>query len=161
MAEYRKATLQDLEYLWNKNIAENPQDPRWADWKKEYISHNQTGRGCTFTVVIEGEPVGEGTLLFSPDCSAISGRTELADGNTTANVNALRIRNSYEGQGHISALVRLMESYAAAHGITSLTIGVDAKETRNTAIYLHWGYTEFVTYAIEDGELVLYYAKSL
>ena len=161
MAEYRKATLQDLEHLWNINIAENPDDPRWEDWKREYISHNQTGKVCTFAVVIEGEPVGEGTLLFSPECSAISGRTQLADGSTVANINALRIRKAHEGQGHISALVRLMESYAADHGIARLTIGVEAKETRNIAIYLHWGYTEFVTHAIEDGELVLYYAKNL
>ena len=161
MAEYRKAAHQDLEYLWNTNIAENPDDPRWVSWKEEYISHNQTGKGNTFAVVIEGEPVGEGTLLFSPDCSAIAGRADLADGTVTANINALRIRKEYEGQGHISALVRLMESYAAEHSITRLTIGVEAKETRNTAIYLHWGYTEFVTHAIEDGELVLYYAKNL
>ena len=161
MTEYRKATPQELEQLWDINIAENPGDSNWVRWKAEYISHNRAGRGYTFAVVIDNQPVGEGTLLFTPDCSAIAGRTELADGKTVANINALRIRKAYEGQGHISALVRLMESYAAAHGITRLTIGVDAKETRNTAIYLHWGYTEFVTHAIEDGELVLYYAKSL
>lgn len=161
MAEYRKATLKDLEHLWNANIAENPDDPRWASWKQEYISHNRTGKGYTFAVVINNEPVGEGTLLFSPDCSAISGRTDLADNGTVANINALRIRKLHEGQGHISALVRLMESYAAEHGITRLTIGVEAKETRNLAIYLHWGYTDFVTHAVEDGELVLYYAKNL
>ena len=161
MAEYRKATMQDLEHLWNTNIAENPDDPRWAGWKQEYISLNQSGKGCTFTVVTDGEPIGEGTLLFSPDCGAIACRGDLADGSATANINALRIRKTHEGKGHISALVRLMESYAAEHGITRLTIGVEAKETRNTAIYLHWGYTDFVTHAIEDGELVLYYAKNL
>ena len=161
MAEYRKATLNDLERLWDANIAENPDDPRWASWKQEYIAYNETGKACTFAVVIDNEPVGEGTLLFSPDCSAIAGRADLADGKTVANINALRIRKPYEGQGHISNLVRLMESYAAEHGITHLTIGVEARETRNTAIYLHWGYTDFVTHAIEDGELVLYYAKKL
>ena len=161
MTEYRKATPQELEQLWDINIAENPGDSNWARWKTEYISHNQAGRGYTFAVVIDNQPVGEGTLLFSPDCSAIAGRSELADSKTVANINALRIRKAYEGQGHISALVRLMESYAARHGITRLTIGVEAKETRNTAIYLHWGYTEFVTHGIEDGELVLYYAKNL
>ena len=161
MAEYRKAAPRDLERLWNANIAENPDDPRWVKWKEEYVSLNKTGMGYTFAVVIDGEPVGEGTLLFSPDCSAIAGRADLADGTVTANINALRIRKMYEGQGHISALVRLMESYAAEHGITRLTIGVEAKETRNIAIYLHWGYTEFVTHAVEDGELVLYYAKNI
>ena len=161
MAEYRIATRQELEYLWDLNIAENPGDSNWVRWKKEYISINKTGKGYTFTVVIEGKPVGEGTLLFSPKCSAISGRVNLADGKAIANINALRIRKSYEGQGHISALVRLMEAYAAERGITRLTIGVEQKNSRNLAIYHHWGYNELVTHALEDGEVVLYYGKDI
>ena len=161
MAEYRKATLQELKQLWDKNIAENTDDPRWKRWKKEYISYNKTGKGCTFTVVIDGEPVGEATLLFSPKCGAVGGRKRLADGKTTANINALRISKAHEGHGHISALVRIMESYAAEHGITRLTIGSEQKNTRNTAIYHHWGYNELVAHAFENEEVVLYYAKDL
>ncbi|MCH5285852.1 MAG: GNAT family N-acetyltransferase [Christensenellaceae bacterium] len=159
--EYRRATLGDLESLWNANIAANPDDPRWPRWKAEYISYHLDGKAATFAVVDHGSPVGEGTLLFSPECGAVGGRTELADGASTANVNALRIRKEYEGQGHISALVRLMEQHAREHGIKRLTIGVEAREARNLAIYLHWGYREFITAATEDGELVLYYAKEL
>ena len=159
--EYRRATADDLEHLWNANIADNPDDPRWLAWKAEYIGYHQNGKGATFAVVRDGTPVGEGTLLFSPDCGAVGGRTELVDGATIANVNALRIRKDCEGQGHISALVRLMEQHARDRGIKRLTIGVEAKETRNLAIYLHWGYRSFITSAVEDGELVLYYAKEL
>lgn len=111
-------------------------------------------------VIHNGRPVGEGTLLFSPECSAIRGRTALADGCRTTNINALRIRKKHEGKGYISALVRMIEQYAAKHGYTNLTIGVEARETRNPAIYLHWGYDELVTAEQEDGELVLYYAKN-
>lgn len=85
----------------------------------------------------------------------------MADNRHTANINALRIRKRYEGQGHISALVRLMEEYAGSLGYNRLTIGVEARETRNLAIYLHWGFTELVRTKQEDGELVLYYAKNL
>jgi len=46
-----------------------------------------------------------------------------------------------------------------------MTIGVEAVEARNLAIYLHWGYTEFVHSEVElefDHEaLILYYAKNL
>ena len=42
-----------------------------------------------------------------------------------------------------------------------MTIGVEAKDTRNLAIYLHWGFTEFVLGEVEEGELVLYYRKAL
>ena len=159
--EYRLATVDDLERLWDMNIADNPDDARWVRWKAEYIGYHQSGRSATFAVVIDGVPVGEGTLLFSPECKAISGRLALADSRTTANVNALRIRKEHEGQGHISTLVRMMERYAAERGYHNLTIGVDASETRNLAIYLHWGYTAYVMSETEDGELVLYYRKSI
>ena len=115
----------------------------------------------TFVAVQDGDPVGEGTLILSPDCSAVRGREALCDGRMTANVNALRIQEEWEGQGHISALMRVLEQTAAEMGIRYLTIGVEAKETRNLAIYLHWGYNRFVHMENEGGTLVLYYAKDL
>ena len=160
MTDYRVATMSDLELLWDANIAANPGDDRWIRWKDEYIGYNRNGKGVTFAVAVDGVPVGEGTLLLSPDCGAVAGRTELADGLSVANVNALRIIKAHEGRGHISALMRRMEQWALAHGFRRLTIGVEARETRNLAIYLHWGYCDFVTAAHEDGELVLYYAKN-
>lgn len=159
--EYRKATIEDLEKIWDFNIAENPGDERWVEWKEEYIGQNRNGLAVTFVVVCDGEPIGEGTLLISPECGAERGRLDLVDGKTVANVNALRIKKAYEGQGHISKLVKLMEKYAADEGYERLTIGVDASETRNLGIYLHWGYDKFVLSYEEDGELVLYYAKKL
>lgn len=94
MTEYRKATQKDLEVLWDKNISDHHGDPQWIAWKEEYIQYNQSGIGVTFVIVYNGEPVGEGTLLFSPQCNAIRGRTQLADGRRTANINALRIRKN-------------------------------------------------------------------
>lgn len=97
--EYRKATLDDLAYLWNRNITKHLGDTRWRKWKKEYIGYNRSGKAATFAVVCNGKPVGEGTLLFSPTCSAIGGRAELADGASTANINALRIRRHMRDRG--------------------------------------------------------------
>ena len=54
-----------------------------------------------------------------------------------------------------------MEAYAKSIGITRLTIGVEAAETRNLGIYLHWGFDGFVMHEIEDDTLVLYYGKDL
>ena len=161
MFEYRKATIEDLERIWDFNIAKNPGDERWVKWKEEYISQHQSGMAVTFVVLCNDEPIAEGTLLISPDCGAEKGRTELVNGKTIANVNALRIRKAYEGQGHISKLVKVMEQYAAEAGYKRLTIGVDASETRNLGIYLHWGYDQFVLSYEEDNELVLFYAKDL
>lgn len=147
--------------IWEKSIAANPGDERWMRWRDEYLANHAEGRSRTFLVLADGEPVGEGTLLMAPACSAIGGRICLADGAGTANVNALRIEKRFEGQGHVSRLVRRMEDFARERGIERLTIGVEARETRNLAIYLHWGYVDFVMSEEEDGELVLYYAKRL
>ncbi len=157
----RKATPEDLERIWAKNIANNPDEPAWIRWRDQYIGYNRNGEAVTFVVVCDGEPVGEGTLLFSPECSAIRGRLNLADGRRTTNVNALRIEKEHEGQGHISRMVRMMEAYAKEQGYDRITIGVEAAETRNLAIYLHWNYTDFVMADVEDDTLVLYYGKEL
>ena len=161
MTDYRKATLDDLEQIWNRSIADNPDDPRYIRWKKQFIADNVSGAAATFVVCIDGDCVGEGTLLLSPDCRAVRGRTCLCNGKTSTNINALRIRKEYEGQGHISKLVKTMESYARSIGLTTITIGVEAAETRNLSIYLHWGFDQFLMYEEEDGELVLYYGKKI
>ena len=157
---YAEATIETLELIWDKNIRDNPDDPRWIRWKQQFIDYNTSGMAKTFMVLDDGNPVGEGTLLFSQDCKAIAGRPLLAN-EKTANINALRIEKAYEGQGHISRLVRLMETYAKEHGYERLTIGVEAQEARNLAIYLHWGYQEFVMSEMDGDALVLYYAKNL
>lgn len=159
--EYVAATEELLERIWEKNIRANSDDERWIKWREEAIANHSCGKAKTFLVLFRGEPVGEGTLLFADDCSAIRGRTMLADGRETANINALRIEKAHEGKGHISKLVRLMEHDAAERGYRKMTIGVEAKEAGNLAIYLHWGYQELVHAEIEDDSLVLYYAKGL
>lgn len=159
--EYRQATPKELDLIWDYNIEENKGDERWIHWKREYIRYNQMKKAVTFLVLDTGAPVGEGTLLLSPDCNAVSGRVRLCDGKDIANVNALRIQKKYEGNGHISKLMKEIECYAGNHNISRLSIGVEAKETRNLAVYLHLGFTEFLFSEVEDGELVLYFCKTL
>lgn len=73
----------------------------------------------------------------------------------------MRIRKIFEGQGHISALMRVIEQEAQQRGFRRLTIGAEAKEARNGAIYRHWGYDKLVLRAQEDGEEILYFEKTL
>lgn len=159
--EIRCAAPADLEILWDRNITENPDDERWVRWKREFIGYNRSGKARTFCVVLNGCPVGEGTLLLSSDCKAVAGRKELCNDRDIANINALRIQKAYEGKGYIAKLMKEIERYAVCNGISKLTIGVAANETRNLAIYLHWGFTEFLSYEIQDGQLVLYFEKNL
>ena len=161
MFEYRIATCEDLEQLWAYNIAANPDEPVWVRWKKEFIAYNREGQGITFAVSHNGEAVGEGTLMLSPECKPVHNHPELADGKTVGNINALRIRKEYEGQGHISHMMKALEAHARQMGLKKLTIGVEANETRNLAIYLHWGYDHLASWEVEDGTLILYYEKQL
>ena len=162
MILYRKATLEDLNAIWDYNCAQNPDEPRNQRWRESYISRNVNNRASTFVVIADGEPVGEVTLDYYAEAHGNeSTRHLLADGSHTGYVTALRIRKPYEGQGLISGLMRYMEESAAQMGFTKLTVGVEAAETRNLGIYLHWKYNQFVMSETDGDELVLYYAKNL
>ena len=161
MFTYKKATLEVLEKIWNKDIKNHLNKECWIRWKEQYIDYNKNGEASTFVVLNGDEPIGQITVLFSPNCSAVKNRPMLCDGTTTANMNAFRIEKEYEGQGHISKLVKMVENYARVKGYKHLTIGCEAKESRNLGIYLHFGYTEFVTHIIEDDELILFYKKDI
>lgn len=159
MIVYRQATFEDLEKIWNKDIEKNNNEECWIRWKHQYIDHNKTGKAKTFVVLDDNNPIGQITILFSTECSAVKNRPMLCDGKSIANMNAFRIDEKYEGKGHISKLVKMAEQYAKEKGMKFLTIGSEAKESRNLAIYLHFGYTKFITSFVEDNELVLFYGK--
>lgn len=55
----------------------------------------------------------------------------------------------------------MAEDYARKLGYKYLTIGSEAKESRNLAIYLHWQYNQFIGFDINKGDLILYYRKNL
>ena len=148
--KYKKATLAELDARWNKNIADNIGDERWIAWKETSIENHKTNKAVTFVVLFDEEPVGEGTLIFSLQ---------------SVEINGLRIDKEHEGKGHVSRLVKVMEQYAKSEGYKLSTIGVEPKETRNLAIYLHWGYNTFdklvITDPKEEEGLILYYSKQL
>ena len=146
---YKEASTAELELRWDKNIADNIGDERWIAWKAQSVEDNKKGKCKTFVVLHGDKPIGEGTLIFS---------------SPYVEVNALRIDKQHEGKGHISKLVKVMESYAKNAGYASLKIGVEPAETRNLGMYLHWGYDTLVEYKISDVEeegLLLYYSKKL
>ena len=161
MTEAVVAGKSHLDDLWEYNIRENPDDPRWTVWRDEYIGYNLSGKAKTFALLSDGEAVGEVTLILDPSCKAVRGRPALCNGENIGNVNALRIREGYRGRGLATLLVGKLEQEAKALGLTALTIGVEACESRNLAIYLRWGYDDFLFSETDCGELVLYYRKKL
>lgn len=162
MISYRKATLEDLEAIWDYNIAQNPEEPRNQRWKQSYIERNNAGRAATYVVLDHDVLIGEVTLdYYGESYGNPASRDLLADGKDTGYVTALRIRKEYEGNGYVSGLMHFMEESARKQGFSRLTIGVEAAETRNLGIYLHWGYDQFILSEIDGGELVLFYSKYL
>ena len=137
MAEYRIITDAEFNLLWDRNIRENPEEPMWPVWRERFARRIALGQAITFAVILDGEPVGEGTLELNTGKSPL-----LCDGKNNAYLSALRIREEFEGQGHISRLVRIMEDHARRLGFRTITIGAEEEETRNRAIYTHWGYVD-------------------
>lgn len=159
---YRKATIDDLERVWAYNMAMNPDEPRMQRWKESYITRNVENRAATYVAVIDGEPVGEVTLDYRAEAYGKPEiRRYLADGSKTGYLTALRIRSEFEGKGYVSRLMKFVEADAAEKGFSTLTIGVEAAETRNLAMYLHWGYDKFLVSDQDGDELVLFFGKKL
>ncbi len=158
---YRACTGEDLKRLWDMNVADHPGKPIWERFRSQAFRHDALQMAKTYAAVRNGRPVGEGTLLFSPECEAVGELKHIVIPGEVCNVNGLRIRKEYEGQGHISRMMKLMEQDAAVLGFHTVTIGVEPRESRNLAIYLHWGYTDYLEYEFDHGALVIYYGKEL
>ena len=165
MIEYRVATLEDLNNVWDKDIRGNIGDERYKRWKNEYIGYNLNGDAKTFVAVDNNDVIAQITVILKPNVKAVMGKEKLCDGKHIANMNAFRCDKEYEGKGHISKLVKLGEEYVRNIGYNYITIGSEARETRNLSIYFHFGYTEFLMSEVdeqeEDDPLVLYYGKKL
>ncbi len=160
MFQYGKASLEDLEKIWNKDIQNNINDKRYIKWKEEFINANKNKDIITFVVLDNDDPIGQISLVLNKNNLNVSCK-DLLCGPNKANMATFRIEKQYENQGHISKLVKIAEDYAKKLNIKYLTIGVEAKESRTLSIYLHWGYTNFVTSIIDDGELILFYQKEI
>lgn len=161
MFRYMVASEKMCEKRWQKIVDAHPGDVRWENWRREYMEYYRKGMAQYFVITDGEDPVGEVTLLYSPVCKALGGREILADMHTTANINGLRIDKHYEGQGHISKLMKAVEKYAAEKGYEYLTIGVTSTHTRTKGIYQHFGYTELLFSEWDDGVVVEYYRKKI
>ncbi len=158
---YRKANLKDLNTIWDKDIKENKDDKRYIKWKESFINSNKNGDIVTFVVLNDGDPIGQCTIVLNVNNIKFKCKNFLCDGKEKAYLSTIRIEKQFEGQGHISKLVKTVEDFARKKGFYYLTIGVEAKESRNLAIYLHFDYTNFITSELDDDTLILFYQKSL
>ena len=159
MVEYKKATRVLLDAMWDVNIALHRDDKRWAKWRTEYTDYNERGLADTFLAVVDGQPIGECTVMYSPRCRAVRGRLVLADGEGVAHLNGLRVLTEHRGNGYASGIMRAIEAHARSRGVHTLTLGVEEAMERNVAIYRHLGYTRLIAKVREEGREVLYLSK--
>lgn len=161
--EYKIATLDEYLALWEKDIAKRPEKrAKWEAMRDEYVPAFKNKELTTFIAKDGDDIIAQISVITNPEFRNIFGYKELCDGKTTVNMNAFRCDKEYEGQGHISRLVKMGEQWAREQGYKYATIGVNAANTRNIQIYFHFGYTQFVMHQhFEDGTIVLYYKKEL
>ena len=112
--EYRIATKAEFDLLWDRNISADPGEPMWPIWRERFENRIRLGQAITFAVVLDGDPVGEGTLEMDTGKDP-----RLCNGKDTAYLSALRIYKAHEGQGHISRLVKTIENHAKSKGLSS------------------------------------------
>ena len=161
--EYKIATLEEYIAVWEKDIAKRPhKKAEWEAMRDVYIPAFKDKQLTTFIAKDGEEIIAQISVVTDPNFKEVKGLEELCDGKTIAHMNAFRCDKEYEGQGHISKLVKMGEQWAKEQGFKYATIGASATNVRNIQIYFHFGYTEFVLCEhLENGKVVLNYKKEL
>ncbi len=71
---YRRATLKDLNNIWDKDIEQNKDDKRYIKWKEEFILANKEEKIVTFVVLKDEDPIGQISVAFDPLCLKVKCR---------------------------------------------------------------------------------------
>ena len=64
MISYRRATIEDLEKIWDKDIQANSDDERYLRWKDEFIEANKLENIVTFVILNDDDPIGQASLVL-------------------------------------------------------------------------------------------------
>lgn len=139
---------------WDDEIALHADQRNWITWKDEAIRGFLEGRSIPWYGFLDGEIICEATAVPDP---AESGTVELC---------AFRTVIAFRGQGYFSKLMALMLKELKRRGFTQAVVGVEPGETRNRAIYHHWGFDELIRTGTEtypDGTVIQveFYGKRL
>jgi len=160
--EYKQATLEEYIAVWEKDIRKRPEKAEeWKQMRDVYIKGFKANQLVTFIAKDDEDIIAQISVVVDSSFPEMNNEEVLCDGKTTVNMNAFRCDKEYEGQGHISKLVKMGENWAKEQGYQYATIGANAKNIRNLSIYFHFGYTEFVLHEHYKDTIVLYYRKEL
>lgn len=158
------ASLDEVMFMFDFYIEHDVEDrENWTKWKEGARDNYLNKRTINYIGVLNGKTICEATAIINTECNPEV--VDLVD-DKTAYLEAFRTLPEYRNQGYFSKLYRFMIEDLKSRGYERATIGVEPKETRNKAIYNHYGFTEHVKDATEkypDGTTidVEYYSMKL
>ncbi len=143
--EVRIATIEELAFWWDEEIAENPDDNSLQTYKKIFIEGNKNGTRKTFFAFDNSKYIGQCTLL-------LKNNNKVMTGNGKAEILKLELISEERGKGKSTKIYETVKTYAKENGIKTLTIGVEPCEIKNMQIYFHWGFDKFLQCITETCE---------
>lgn len=169
------ATKEEVERIFNYEIANHTNDNRWNIWKEETIKWTLNGKAIMYVGMVNDRVITSAIAALSKDIIQNAGEKSEEDelvNKTTAYLSAFRTVKAYEGKGYFSKLYKFMEMDLRKKGYNKLTLGVEPKDVRNMKIYFKWGFDKYIKTAYEtyppkndfveeETYLVNYYYKEL
>ena len=158
------ASPDEMERKWDYEISRNADDrENWTIWKEEALANLREGKAIPYYGILDGSIICEATAVIDPDSAQNS--EGLIDGHT-AYLCAFRTNEPFRGRGYFSELFRFMMNDLRDRGYTRVSLGVEPADTKNKAIYMHYGFTGYIKTETEkypDGTVICveYYAKDL
>lgn len=158
------ASIGEMNTKWDYEIAHSGKDRgNWIIWKKQNIGNRKRGYIIPYYGILDGRIICEATAMINP--KVVQNSVGLVDGNTVY-LSAFRTIDGFRGKGYFSKLFRFMIDDLRQKGYTKATLGVEADDKKNKAIYAHYGFSEYIKFDKEyypDGTVidVEYYGKML
>ena len=157
------ASPEEMNRKWDYEISRHPGDKNWIVWKDEAIEGFRAGRSVPYYGILDGTVICEATAVLP------SGSLPGSEGVKTEpapELCAFRTIKAYRGKGYFSKLMDYMLKDLKRKGFAKAVVGVEPDETRNKAIYHHWGFTEYIhtgTETYPDGTIISveFYGKQL
>ena len=158
------ASLREMDVKWEYEIAHSGTDrENWIVWKKRNVENFKQGYILPYYGILDGKIICEATAMLHPK---VVQNSDGLVGSHTVYLSAFRTVSEFQGKGYFSTLFHFMTKDLRRKGFTRATLGVEPSDSKNKAIYTHYGFTEYIKSDKEsypDGTVidVEYYAKAL
>ena len=156
------ASREELLKRWEYLIKIHPGNDNWVKYKENALRNFDNQNTISYLGFLNDEIICEATAYIKNDAfiGDIDDYSGLLNENM-AYLAAFRTNKEYEGQGYFSKLYKFMESDLNMRGYRELCLGVGPEEVRNTEIYFHLGFRDYIKILNEKNEVIIFYKKSI